>query len=131
MHYRYLHEEEGKYRCNSVFLVFLEKGEMADASQVVTIPVSCYNEDDTQMTICIYSTANLGVQYIVDKNDEYLVSVAGFLVIDTPNPDNLPKEQRLVDVYMDFSGTEIQAKAKYRVTKKEVNTVCDFLSSAN
>ena len=32
---------------------------------------------------------------------------------------------------MNFSGTEIQAKAKYRVTGKEVKTVCDFLSIHN
>ena len=29
---------------------------------------------------------------------------------------------------MDFSGTEIQAKAKYCVTQEEVKTICDFLS---
>ena len=52
----------------------------------------------------------------------------GRLVIEVPNPDNLPLEERIVDVTMDFSGTEIQAKAKYRVTGKEVKTVCDFLS---
>ena len=33
-----------------------------------------------------------------------------------------------VEVFMDFSGTEIQAEAKYRVTGEEVKTVCDFLS---
>ena len=51
------------------------------------------------------------------------------LVINIPNPHNLPLHQHIVDITMDFSGTEIQAKAKYRVTGEEVKTVCDFLSA--
>ena len=44
-------------------------------------------------------------------------------------PHNLPKNKRIIDVFMDFSGTEIQARAQYRVTGDEVKTVCDFLSN--
>ena len=39
------------------------------------------------------------------------------------------REERIVDVTMDLSSTEIQAKAKYRVNRQEVKTVCDFLSA--
>ena len=46
-----------------------------------------------------------------------------------PNPDNKPRNERLVDVFMDFSGTEIQAKAKYRITNEEVKIVCDLLTN--
>ena len=34
-----------------------------------------------------------------------------------------------VDCLMDFSGTEIQAKATYCATGEEFKTVCDFLSA--
>ena len=57
------------------------------------------------------------------------VTTIGRLVIDIPNPDNLPREKRTVDVTMDFSGTEIQAKATYCATGEEFKTVCDFLSA--
>uniref|UniRef100_A0A1X7T0B3 Uncharacterized protein n=1 Tax=Amphimedon queenslandica TaxID=400682 RepID=A0A1X7T0B3_AMPQE len=81
------------------------------------------------MLFDIYSTPNVGVQYVTDKNGKSTVAVIGQLVIDIPNPDNLPREKRIVDITMDFSGTEIQAKAKYRITGEEVKTVCDFLSA--
>ena len=128
-HYKFFHEEERKDRCNDVFSVFLLKGELAKAEELVTIDLAPLRNADTQMSINIYSTTKLGVQYVVDKRGNSTVTKIGQLVIDIPNPDNLPTEKRIVDVTMDFSGTEIQAKAKYRVTGKEVKTVCDFLSA--
>ena len=126
-HYRYYDSDYGQYRCDNVFAVFLEKGELASASEVHTITIRPKNKFLKQLSISIYSTPNLGVHYTVDKNGKSTVTTIGQLVIDIPNPDNLPREKRTVDITMDFSGTEIQAKAKYRVTGKEVKTVCDFL----
>ena len=128
-HYKFFHEEERKDRCNDVFSVFLLKGELAKAEELVTIDLAPLRNADTQMSINIYSTTKLGVQYVVDKRGNSTVTKIGQLVIDIPNPDNLPTIKRIVDVTMDFSGTEIQAKAKYRVTGKEVKTVCDFLTA--
>ena len=107
--------------------MFIEKGELAKINKVVTVDLCPHSQDDTHVHISIYSTTNLGVQYIKDKDRKKTVMKIGRLVIEVPNPDNLPLEERIVDVTMDFSGTEIQAKAKYRVTGKEVKTVCDFL----
>ena len=128
-HYQFYHEEDKLNRCNNVLRVFLEKGELAKADDVITTDVIPYSQSYTKMNITIYSTPNLGVQYIKDKKGESTVTKIGQLILDIPNPDNLPKRERKVDVTMDFSGTEIQAKAKYRVTGKEVKTVCDFLSA--
>ena len=128
-HYQLYHEEDKLYRCHDVLLVFLEKGELAKADEVITTDVIPYSQSSTKINITIYSTPNLGVQYVADKNGKSTVTEIGQLLLDVPNPDNLPKEKRIVDVTMDFSGTEIQAKAKYRVTGKEVKTVCDFLST--
>ena len=77
----------------------------------------------------IWSTPLLGVEYIKDKYGKMNVTKIGELVMDIPNPDNLPREKRVFDVTMDFTGTEIQAKAKYHVNGNEVKTVCDFLSA--
>ena len=81
------------------------------------------------MSLTIYTTPNLGVQYVKDEQGKATVRKIGELEIDIPNPDNLPRVERIVDVIMDFSSTEIQAKAKYRVNEQEVKTVCDFLSA--
>ena len=128
-HYKYFDDEENKYRCDYVFCVFMEKGTMATAEEVISTNMMPAKDTSTQMFIGIYSTPNIGIQYTVDKKGESTVSRIGQLVLDVPNPDNLPRNKRIADITMDFSGTEIQAKAKYRVTGKEVKTVCDFLSA--
>ena len=128
-HYKFYNEEQEEYKCGSVFDVFLEKGELVEADQVITTSLTPAYQSDKRIKISIYSTLNLGIQYIKDKDGESTVTKIGEIVIDIPNPDNLPREKRLVDVTMDFSGTEIQAKAKYRITGEEVKTVCDFLSA--
>ena len=128
-YYQYYHKEENEYRCDDVFSVFLEKGELARADEVIATDLIPYSQSSTKMKIIIYSTPNLGVQYIKDKKGESTVTKIGQLLIDIPNPDNLPKRERKVDITINFSGTEIQAKAKYRVNGEEVKTVCDFLSA--
>ena len=86
--------------------------------------------ENERMTVTIYSTPNTDVQYTVDKQRQLLVTNIGELVIDTraSNPANLPLTQCFVDVEMDVCGTEIKARAKYRVTGQEIKIVCDFLS---
>ena len=128
-HYKFYNEEENEYLCGDIYKVFLEKSELIKVDKVVTLPLIPMKQSQTRVCISIFSTPNLGVQYIKDKNGKTTVTKIGQLVIDVPNPDNLPVEQRIIDITMDFSGTEIQAKAKYRVTRKEVKTVCDFLSA--
>ena len=128
-HYRYYDKAWEHDRCSDVFDVFIEKGELVKINKVIAIDLCPHSQDDTHVHISIYSTTNLGIQYIKDKDGKKTVMKIGRLVIEVPNPDNLPLEERIVDVTMDFSGTEIQAKAKYRVTGKEVKTVCDFLST--
>ncbi|XP_011407518.1 PREDICTED: heat shock 70 kDa protein 12A-like [Amphimedon queenslandica] len=128
-YYKFYNEEQKEYKCSDIFDVFLEKGELIEADQVITTSLTPLRQSDEQATIGIYSTPNLGVQYIKDKDGESTVTKIGQIVIDIPNPDNLPREKRLIDVTMDFSGTEIQAKAKYHITGEEVKTVCDFLSA--
>ena len=129
-HYRFYNEERKVHRCDAVFSIFLEKEELAHSNQVMTTDLLPSSQSLEQVSVTIFTTPELGVQYTRDKNGQSTVTAIGKLVIDIPNPDNLPREERIVDITMDFSGTEIQAKAKYRVNGKEVKTVCDFLSAA-
>ncbi|XP_019859931.1 PREDICTED: heat shock 70 kDa protein 12B-like [Amphimedon queenslandica] len=126
-HYKFV-DEDGKQRCNSVFKVFVLKGEEIkdELYKATFMPLQ---QKKTQQSIFIYCTADDGVQYIEDKEGKLTVCEIGKLALDIPNPDNIPNDERKFDVFMDFSGTEIQARAQYRITGEEVKTVCDFLSN--
>ena len=128
-HYKLRNKEERGHRCDNVFSVFLQKGEIVESDYVFKTVVVPSSQHTTIMKLTIYSTPNLGVQYTVDKDGQPLVKKIGELIIDVPNPDNIPRAERDVEVQMDFSGTEIKAKAKYVVNGKEVKAVCDFLSA--
>ena len=128
-HYKVYNKEEKRHRCDNVFSVFLQKGEVIESDNVFKTVVVPSFQHTTIMKLTIYSTPNLGVQYTVDKDGQPLVKKIGELIIDVPNPDNIPREKRDVEIQMDFSGTEIKAKAKYVVNGKEVKAVCDFLSA--
>ena len=112
-----------------MFKVFLEKGELVRANEVVTTTTTPEWKDTIQMNIGIYATLYSGIQYIKNEDNELIVALIGELVIDVPNPRNLPLHKRKIDVTLDFSGTEIHARAYYHVTGEEVKTVCDFLST--
>ena len=129
-YYYFFNDEHKEDKCASVFCVFLQKGESIKADEILTTSMTPLNQSDKEINITIYTTLQLGVQYIRDKQGEPTVTKIGQLKIDIPNPGNVPRTQRIVDIAMDFSGTEIQAKAKYRVTNEEVKIVCDFLSLA-
>ena len=112
--------------CNKVFQVFVLKGEVIknEVYKDTLIPL----KRNTQAHIPIYCTADDGVQYTIDKEGKSTARKIGELILDVPNPDNIPNKEREYDVFMDFSGTEIQARAQYSITGEEVKTVCDFLS---
>ena len=112
---------------NNFFLIFVFKGEEIKDEVYKATLIPRYQRS-TQTCIPIYCTSDDGVQYIRNKEGKLTVRKIGQLVLDIPNPDNLPREEREYDVLMDFSGTEIQARAQYSITGKEVKTVCDFLS---
>ncbi|XP_011407565.1 PREDICTED: heat shock 70 kDa protein 12A-like [Amphimedon queenslandica] len=127
-HYKYV-DEDGVQCCGNVFEVFVLKGEEIK-DEVYKETITPGSQSMTQVCIPIYCTPDDGVQYTRDKKRKLKVREIGQLVLDIPNPNDLPKEKRKIDVFMDFRGTEIhvQARAQYRITQEEVKTVCDFLS---
>ena len=58
------------------------------------------------MNICLYSSFEKGVKYIAtpDGNPNPAIRKIGELNVDIPNPDNLPREQRRVELTMDLVG---------------------------
>ena len=125
-HYKFV-DEDGVQRCGNVFSVFVLKGEEIK-DEVYKATYTPSYQSYTQMPIPIFCTTDDGVQYVVDKEGKLTVREIGELILDIPNPGNIPRKERGFDVFMDFSGTEIQARAQYSITGEEVKTVCDFLS---
>ena len=126
--YRFAHPETGEPRCRSVLSVFVQVGETVKTSEVFKTYVIPHRQAHTSMSITIYCTKERGVLYLKDKNDQFCVRKIGELIIAIPNPRNTAREDRKVYVIMDFSGTEIQAKARYSLNGEEVKIVCDFLT---
>ena len=128
IYYWFVNEEDRKQYCNDVFQVFVLKGEVLKDEVYKTTHIP-HSQSLTQVYIPIFCTVDDGVQYTIDKKGKRTVRKIGELVLDVPNPDNVPNNERKFDIFMDFSGTEIQARAQYRITGGEVKTVCDFLSN--
>ena len=126
-HYKYF-DEDGILHCDNIFSVFVLKGEMINDEVYKTTGIPTHQRE-TKKCIDIYSTTDDGVQYVVDKEGKPTVCKIGQLVLDIPNPNNVPRKDRKIDIFMDFSGTEIKARAQYCITGEEVKIVCDFLSN--
>ena len=127
--YKFVHPETREPRCRNILSVFLQVGETAKTDEVFKTYVIPHRQHHNKMNIAIYCTEKLGVQYLKNKNGQWNVRKIGDLLVDIPNPQNSSREDRKVYVIMDFSGTEIQARARYCITNEEVKTVCDFLTS--
>ena len=67
----------------------------------ITTQISRYQKA-TKVCIDIHSTTDDGVQYTRDKNDELRVCKIGELVLDIPNPDNIPRNERKIDIIYGF-----------------------------
>lgn len=129
-YYKIQKGDHGSVRCKNVFKVFLQKGELARSDEVFTSSqLSPADEQKAQVKVNIFTTPYTGIQYVIDKHGQKNVTKIGELVIDVPHEETVPNDKRTVEVIMDFSGTEIKAKARNIFTGNEVHTVCDFLSS--
>ena len=125
-HYQYV-DQKGTKCCGYVFEVFVLKGEEIKDEEYKTTVIPRH-QSLKQVGIKLYSTVDDGVQYTIDKEGEPTVHMIGELLLDIPNPDDIPANKRHINIFIDFSGTEIQARAQYHITGKEVKIVCDFLS---
>ena len=105
-HYKFF-DEDGVKRCNNVFEVFVLKGEVMK-DEVYKAQFTPRYQRMTKAHIPIFSTTDDGVQYVRDKEGKRTVRKIGELILDLPNPDNVPNKERKYDLFMDFSGTEIQ-----------------------
>uniref|UniRef100_A0A1X7UJM5 Uncharacterized protein n=1 Tax=Amphimedon queenslandica TaxID=400682 RepID=A0A1X7UJM5_AMPQE len=121
-HYKFINEE-GVQCCGNVFNIFVLKGELIRQNEVYQTTLVVDSQSYTQAHIPIYCTLDDGVQYVRDKEGKPTVHEIGKLVLDLPNPENIPRNERKYDIFMDFSGTEIQARVQYSITGEELKQV--------
>ena len=128
---RYKIVDTGTPRVRDALMQLVEKGEQISSSDLVVVELSPINNTQTFMCLSLYASFEKEVKYITmpDGNPNPSIRKIGELNVDMPNPDNLPKEKRRVELMMDFSHTEIQIQARYLATGEEVKVVADFLSS--
>ena len=123
--------DTGTPRVGDVFMQLVEKGEQISSSDIVVVELSPVNNAQTSMCLCLYGSFEKEIKYITtpDGNPNPSIRKIGELNVDMPNPDNLPREKRQVELVIDFSHTEIQIRARYSATSEVVKVVADFLSS--
>ena len=126
-------DTNGTVRSDHVYLYYVEEEEQISSDEIVTCVLIPINNLATEVKIPIYSASSkkINIKYTTtqDGNPDPSVRKIGELRVDIPNPDNLPLKERRIELTMDFSNTEIQVRARYMVTGKEVKVVVDFLSS--
>ena len=106
--------------------LFVEKDQIVKTNEVYTIDTYPVYKTQPRSTYNFYRSTNPNVFYTTDENTEKI----GELVIDTPNPDNLPKYQRKIRITLSFSNTEITARtqALYLPGQPFIQTTLDFLA---
>ena len=128
-----IHREDYAYRddddqklCRNVVRLFVEKDQIVKTNEVYTIGTIPVYKTQLTSTYNFYRSTNPNVVYATDENTEKI----GELVIDTPNPDNLPKHKQNRMTTLSFSYTEITActQALYLPGQPFVRTTLDFLT---
>ena len=120
------YDDDGTMKCVNVVQLFVEKDQIVKTNEVYTIDTTPVYEAQLTSSYNLYRSTNPNVFYTTDENTEKI----GKLVIDTPNPDNLPKYQRKIRITVSFSCTEITARiqALYLPGQPFVQTTLEFLT---
>ena len=129
-HYAFLHPDSKEKRCGSVFLVYAKKGETISAGDLFKDTLIPFRDHATSASFNFYRATDPNIHYIVDKHGTQTSEKLGSgLKLDIPNPNNIPRYKREIEISMDFSSTEIkvQARALYLPNQPPVKAVLDLL----
>ena len=129
-HYAFYHPDTKKKRCGEIFLVYAKKGETISAGDLFKDTLIPFRDHTTSASFSFYRATDPSIHYIVDKQGKPTVEELGSgLTLDIPNPNNIPRSEREMEISMDFSSTEIkvQARALYLPDQPPVKAVLDFL----
>ena len=134
-------DSKNQYYCNNILNVCVEKGEVIPSDRVFTTDVTPPLTTQTTMVLKIVMTNQTGVEYTQDKQGNKNVTEIGSLVLTLPKSSESDTRQnaaatddsakRNVRITLDFSGTELKARAHFNGmkedTSKDIITIIDFL----
>ena len=114
----------GKLWTDNVFSVCVEKGESIKSGIVFkqTVTQSC--REQKIMTLELLSTKKIGIQYVRDISCNRTVNLAGMIVIELPEISSRRATFPAIDVTLDFSGTEIKARAHFQSEQDDSKDIC-------
>ena len=127
-----LYDDDGEYRCASLFSTIVERGELVKSGEVFRKTHYPAKHNQTSMTIEIYCSDERDVWYVTGrrqkgspKTEPANVYQIGTIILEMP--DLTKDKSRAVDITFDFSHTEIQIQAFDRTSTNEVRAVLDCL----
>lgn len=123
-------DEDKKKMCHSVFLLFVEKGQIISECDIFTEVLIPQTSSQRTVKFNFYSTRD-NCHYILNEAGHRNVQLLGTINISIPESSMqaLPRKKRETKVEMIFFDTEIQAKGTYLPTGKEIEIELDFLSN--
>ena len=123
--YAWHRPEDGEKLCDNVFSCFVLQNEEVKVNDVFVSTSVPSSQSNKSVLFEFYRSTNENIQYVTDANTKKI----GRLEMELPNPGNVPRTERTLEVTMSFSSTEIQAHARalYLPGKPEVKTILDFL----
>ena len=119
-------DQDGTKRCGNIFRPFVVQGDRVKANEVFTIKLVPQFHTDTEARIEFYCSTNPNVQYTKDEGTRQI----GEIKLSIPNPTDQLVTERIIEVTMNFSSTEIKATARalYLNDRPPVSAVLDFLN---
>ena len=123
---RHAYNNQGTKQCGNIFRPFVVQGDKVKANEVFTIKLVPQFHTDTEARIEFYCSTNPNVQYTKDEGTRQI----GEIKLSIPNPTDQPVTERIMEVTMNFSSTEIKATARalYLNDRPPVSAVLDFLN---
>ncbi len=122
----------GTFLCQNLFQTIVEIGEVINPDYVYLCTAVPVSSDQKNMHIEIFSSPNSAreISY-TQSSDEVEVIKIGELVVDLllPSAAINSQEKREVEFTFDFSHTEIKVVGFEKVSRLQVKTIIDFLST--
>ena len=126
---RIYNQDDDCYQVDYIFDIFINKDQTVRFDDTIEKTFHPAISTDTSVSIQIYRTIKDGVKYLKDVNGKAIPGIEeiGKFTVDAPIC-GLLKSRRNIEVEFLIGGTELQVKAVYGPTGKEVSATLDFLS---
>ena len=119
-------DSRGALYCNNVLYMCVEKGGSIPSDVVFTTTLTPPDLQQKKMKLEIVMTDETRAGYTSDKKGKKNVVELGCLIIELP--ESSATEDRTVNITLDFSGTELKARARFNHgTSEDIVTIIDFL----